>query len=236
MIVYLITNKINGKRYVGQTVQCLPYRWSAHTNEKSQCVALNRAIQKYGKENFEIKVLSKCNSLEEMNHRENYYIKLFKTLAPYGYNLTTGGDGRKCSEETRKKMSISQKGNKGRTGQKRSKEEIEKQIKKTKGVKRGPLPKEVIEKMSLANKGRPNPMKGRKYSPEAKKNMGNHKGCEAPNKKRVLCSNGITYESAAKAARELGLNKVLVCKVASGKSKATGGFSFIYLDGDNKNV
>lgn len=110
MIVYLITNKINGMRYVGQTTKSLVSRWSAHKSKRSCCTFLKHALSKYGSENFQIKILSRCNTIEEMNHREQYYIKLFKTLSPCGYNLTTGGEGRLVSEETRARMSSSQKG------------------------------------------------------------------------------------------------------------------------------
>jgi len=70
------------------------------------------AIQKYGPEAFEIKLLARCNSLNEMNHREEYYIKLFNTLSKNGYNLTTGGESRTPSAESRRKMSKAGRGRK----------------------------------------------------------------------------------------------------------------------------
>lgn len=90
--------------YIGQTIFTLEKRWEEHCREYSQCRYLRNAIQKYGSENFEIKIISKCNSLEEMNHREKYYIKLFKTLAPHGYNLKEGGDSSLLSEISRKNI------------------------------------------------------------------------------------------------------------------------------------
>lgn len=109
MIVYKITNKIDSKSYIGQTVKSLEKRWVHHCTPSSGCRYLSGAIQKYGKENFEVKVLARCMSVEEMNHREQYYIQLFATLSPNGYNLMTGGGNSKPSKETvdRRRKAIS---------------------------------------------------------------------------------------------------------------------------------
>lgn len=116
MIVYKITNLLTGKSYIGQTVGSMRRRWNRHCSESS-CVLLNRSIKKYGKENFEIKVLAYCNNIEEMNHREQYCIKLFKTLAPNGYNVRSGGNEQirskfvpvKHTEESKMKIRIARK-------------------------------------------------------------------------------------------------------------------------------
>ncbi len=110
MVLYLITNKIDGKRYVGQTTDTIDKRWNQHKSKYSCCRYLLNAIKKYGPDFFDKKVLARCVSMEEMNHRETYYIRLFNTLAPNGYNLNTGGSNRMASQETKHKMSISQKG------------------------------------------------------------------------------------------------------------------------------
>lgn len=109
MIIYKVKNKIDGKMYIGQTRKTLEKRWKDHCSNRSSCRYLKFAILKYGKENFEITQITKCNSLEEMNHREAYCIKLFNTMTPNGYNLTTGGDVKNISEETRLKKSESMK-------------------------------------------------------------------------------------------------------------------------------
>src|SRR5580704_3159657 len=97
MIVYKITNKINEKSYIGQTIGPIEKRWNSHCSKQKRGHGIfYRAIAKYGKENFEIKILARCNSIQEMNHREVYYIKLFNTLAPNGYNLDTGGKNKKA--------------------------------------------------------------------------------------------------------------------------------------------
>ena len=107
MLVYLATNKINGKQYVGQTVKKLNLRWNEHTSNQSNSV-LHKAIRKHGKENFSVEKIHDCNSKEEMDFVEIFYIILLDTKAPNGYNLTDGGEGRSgytLSEESKRKIS-----------------------------------------------------------------------------------------------------------------------------------
>lgn len=111
MLLYKIINKLNNKVYIGQTVNSLRQRWVGHCNTKAK-TAIASAIKKYGKENFEIKVIARANSINELNYREIYYIKLFNSLSPVGYNLTYGGQGsvgKKHSTETKEKMSTAHK-------------------------------------------------------------------------------------------------------------------------------
>jgi group I intron endonuclease len=112
MIIYKVTNKINGKVYIGQTTKSLDSRRKRHEWEyKNYCFP--NALRKYGKENFIWEVLEHCDSKEELDEMEFHYIKQYNTLSPLGYNLTLGGEGvvgNKCSEESRRKMSIAHTG------------------------------------------------------------------------------------------------------------------------------
>jgi len=113
MIVYLVTNTINGKRYVGQTSNSLEERRKQHLKISSGCLALRSALVKYGFENFEFSSLFEDLNLEQANYFEKEYIDRYKTKAPNGYNLTDGGEGvSNPSLETRTRMSISQTGKK----------------------------------------------------------------------------------------------------------------------------
>ena len=96
--IYLITNHINGKRYVGQTVNPIHYRWSKHIEEayggnKSNSL-LHRAIIKYGASNFGVNILEECADTE-LNEKEKNYIKKYDTYYTHnkGYNMTWGGEG-----------------------------------------------------------------------------------------------------------------------------------------------
>ncbi len=92
-VVYLATNKINGKRYVGKSRLTLEERKHTHMKEVrggSQYL-FHRALRKYGEDGFSWEVL--CNISSDLNYFEKTYIKLLGTKSPNGYNLTDGGEG-----------------------------------------------------------------------------------------------------------------------------------------------
>lgn len=105
--VYKIVNLINNKAYIGQTISKVNKRWTEHLYEskKGSTAILHNAIRKYGKNNFVIKKICWCCNMDDLNHREEYYIRLFKTLAPNGYNAQKGGGNRTTCEESRLKNS-----------------------------------------------------------------------------------------------------------------------------------
>lgn len=91
MIVYIYTFP-NGKKYVGQTSQTLEKRASRGDGYVNSPAVYN-AIRKYGWNNIAIETFI-CNSKQEMDELERYYIQLYQTNnSDYGYNLTIGGDG-----------------------------------------------------------------------------------------------------------------------------------------------
>ena len=90
----MITNKINGKVYIGQTIQPLSKRMQRHfcltaSSESEMCMAIKRAIKKYGKENFSSIILEECD-YSVLNEREQFYINKYDSYAN-GYNCTPGG-------------------------------------------------------------------------------------------------------------------------------------------------
>ena len=110
MIVYLITNKLNNKKYVGITKQKLKYRINQHINQKEtkrqKKSAISEAIAKYGFENFLVEQIDTASSIAELYEKEKNWIEKLGTYG-CGYNLTKGGDGshgRIMSEESKKKM------------------------------------------------------------------------------------------------------------------------------------
>ncbi len=87
-IVYKITNLINGKLYIGQTIRTLEERFKAHYYDDESNIG--NAIRHYGRENFTIEIIEKCDSKEELNAYENYYIAYFDSKEPKGYNQIGG--------------------------------------------------------------------------------------------------------------------------------------------------
>ena len=100
--IYKITNTINGKSYIGQTIQNVKERFYQHCATKcSKAVsnmAIHRAIKKYGKSNFTVEVIEEIDSAN-LNDRERYWIKYYNSYNN-GYNSTKGGqDGCKSFKD-----------------------------------------------------------------------------------------------------------------------------------------
>ena len=102
-IIYKISSP-SGKVYVGQTVRSFKKRMQEHRQETSCCTFIKRAIDKYGDEmNYEI--VEENVPQEQLDEREIYWIKELNSLAPDGYNLTTGGQSSKeYSQELKDKI------------------------------------------------------------------------------------------------------------------------------------
>ena len=86
--IYKIENLLNGKSYIGQSIE-IEHRFAKHKCAKDDFY-IHRAIRKYGVENFSFKILEECN-LEELNEKEKYWIKYYNSLTPNGYNMIPGG-------------------------------------------------------------------------------------------------------------------------------------------------
>ena len=175
-IIYILENKINGKCYVGQTIQPFYKRIRDHRINKKSLIG--NALRKYGEENFK-KIFLEDVPIEELDYWEIHYIQECNSVSPNGYNLTKGGNrppsskGRKVSTETRKKISESMKGvNTWMKGKHLSEETIKKkkeQIPWNKG-KVNIYSEESKKKMSEKHKGNAN-MLGKHHSEESKKKM-----------------------------------------------------------------
>jgi group I intron endonuclease len=116
MVIYKITNLINGKLYIGQTTTTIEKRFKQHiykysTNSKYKTI-INQAIKKYGKENFQIEIIDVGADINELNLKEKKWIVELNTIMPHGYNMTTGGDRYVMSEETKEKLRKSSTGKK----------------------------------------------------------------------------------------------------------------------------
>lgn len=90
--IYKITNNINNKAYIGQSIN-IEERWKKHKwhTKKQSHYPLYRAFSNYGLENFTFEILEQCHA-DQLNDREIYWIDHYNTYYN-GYNLTLGGDG-----------------------------------------------------------------------------------------------------------------------------------------------
>lgn len=122
MIVYKVTNLVNGKLYVGITSVSLEARKSRHLSAMrlggGVNIPLYNAMRKHGEENFSWEIIDRADSFEELKEKEKYWIKELRTYTLFkdsnGYNATLGGQGtvgHKHTKESIKKMSESSRGN-----------------------------------------------------------------------------------------------------------------------------
>ena len=91
--IYRITNLVTGKKYIGKTVRFKRRMWE-HQKQKINKSYLSRSIQKYGWDNFKKEIIIDDVPEEDLSNLEMSYIKVEKTMAKKGYNLTLGGEGK----------------------------------------------------------------------------------------------------------------------------------------------
>ena len=92
-IIYCAYNKVNGKRYIGQTIQRLCERKAAHYNKDAD-LYFHKALRKYSPENWEWTIIDYADNKEALNDKEIYWIAYYDTTNPNkGYNIQSGGQG-----------------------------------------------------------------------------------------------------------------------------------------------
>lgn len=101
--IYKITNLINNKIYIGITKRNPKIRFNEHFSNKNEL--LYKAKEKYGKDNFLLEIIESNVSEDMIDEKERYYIQLYKSLVPNGYNLSQGGISNKSiSEQGKQKL------------------------------------------------------------------------------------------------------------------------------------
>lgn len=215
-VVYCYTNKINNKKYVGQTSRSLKVRHKAHVvsaNNSQTCdynTPLHRAFRKYGISNFELQVLH-IGDEYSLHMLESHYIHKWDLLSKHGrgYNLMPGGFV-----------------NNPYAG--KTEEEI----------------LEIGRKIGLSRKGKYcgelNPFYGKKHSQETKEKMskalkGKQTSSKNPNAKKVvqLSKQGkyiATWECITDASRQVGANATDIVNCCKGKQNTTNDYIWVYAD------
>lgn len=199
-IVYKHTTPSN-KVYIGITSCDVERRWQGGRNYKNNKYFTN-AINKYGWDNIKHEIFFNGLSKEEAEQKEIKLIAFYKSNnIKFGYNIENGGNSTgKLSEETKRKISIANKG-------------------KSSWIKGKHWSNEHKRKISEIEKGRISPMKGKHWSIEQKANVGT----------AVLCVNtGERFYSIREASRKTGCDRANISRVLKGKYKQTGGMTFEY--------
>jgi group I intron endonuclease len=197
-----------GKSYVGYTKD-YKRRCRHHREPLNHCTAIAEAIIEYGWDRFTHKILKENLTKELAIYWEGYYIDKNNTLYPNGYNLMTGGETVKASEETRKKL----------TGRKLSPEHIAKRSLAQTGIKRSIGTREKISASQ----------KGKKLSLEHKAKL------SVSSSKSVIRSDGKEFASVNLAAEEMGCFASNISRVLTGRRNTIHGFKFIYKQENKPN-
>jgi group I intron endonuclease len=223
--IYLITNEINGKKYVGMSNK-IDRRFMEHKTPKNinnKTTVLCKAFRKYKIENFRFEILEIVDSIDLLDEREVFWIKELKPE----YNMNEGGNGNsghQVSEETKQILRVAGK------LQWASKTDAEKQkiIKNLSGPRFGRKVKDETKlKLRLANLGK-------KQSAEtilkrSIKLKGLAAGNEYGNKAVMSYKDGVFYKeyaSAKKAADEIGIHPSNITKCIKLTQKSAGGFTW----------
>ena len=206
--VYCITNKQNGKQYIGITKLGMHARFKKHVQDaksRKYNAALGAAIRKYGEDQFTLTEIYRAASYKELEQMETHFIKRMRTFAPHGYNLTWGGDYNwklVCPE--------------------RAKARAEAAGKALRGIKR---PIEFGRKISNAKKGRP----------LTQQNLDSIRRVKSRPMRCIetgmVFNNGHLVEKwlREQGHKKAGRSGVVSC--CQGKSKTSYGYTWEYVDG-----
>lgn len=241
--VYVHTNKINGKMYVGITKRSLRERWENGEGYKDSS-HFYRAIRKYGWDNFDHDVLANNLTEEEaMNMEELLIRELCLTNREQGYNMKKGGTNCSLAEETKIKIGNALRGKKHSEEVRRMQSEVKK------GKKLSP---EHCAAISRGNKGRPRTdkemqaakingekMSGdnhwtrrlgikeetkHKISQTMKEHIQKNGQHEATGKKKVQCiETGVIYDSIEDASTNLHICRSQISEACIGIKRHTAG-------------
>lgn len=181
--IYKISNSVNNKVYIGQTINNPEIRWNSH-RKNIKNTTINRplvdSMRILGIDKFRFEVLVICFD-ESLDDMEIEYIKRYNSLHPNGYNYTEGGHFHKRpSEELRKKLSMIAK--------KRYEQESERQ--RNREAQRLAFSDPVLrQKMADARSTLLKSKEGDKWREEHSKNIRTFWNSEEGQKKKMECSN-----------------------------------------------
>lgn len=216
--IYMILNKVNGKIYIGQALDIEGDRWKQHKSYLNGGYHVNKHLQrswnKYDEESFEFGILLECEE-SQLNTYEQYYIfELMTYDSRVGYNKNYGGNSGRPTEEIRRKLSETKKGENNPNYGKH-------------------LSDETKRKLSEANKGVNNFMYGKtgKNSPNYGKTGENNPKSKPviqidPNTNEIVN----TYPGVREAERQTGFDQGAISRCCRGEQKIHKGYKWMFLE------
>lgn len=214
MFIYKITNTVNGKTYIGQTIQVsVSKRINKHISELNRNIHSNKHLQsawiKYGESNFKFEVIDQVAFSFGLDNLERFWIKHYDSTNPSkGYNKESGGNKNKIkSKQTIEKHKIA--------------------LKKWHLSEEG---KAFMQRLTSIQSGRPSSKKGKPVPKE----VGN-KISLAKSKQQVLATHTVTgqtqiYQTTRDAAASTKSSRGGVWQVCSGRRNSCHGWIFSYVE------
>lgn len=210
--IYITTNNINGKRYIGQ--KKMNRNWK---NYLGSGILLQKAFKKYGKENFTKVIIDFAYSKEELDLKESQYIEFFDAVNSNDYyNLQNGGNTCSPTEETKEKIRQAHIGLlTGENHPMYGKQHTDESKKKISDSKKGQIPYN----------------KGKKMSSEQKEKLKiSRQNISVRYHKEVLCvETGELFYSASEAERIMGFYEGTIRRVCRKERKTAGGYHWEYV-------
>lgn len=240
--IYVIRNLVNGKVYIGQSVNVddrLAHHKSELRHNRHTNTYMQRAWNKHGEDNFTFEVLLPCEE-KYLDVFEKYFIFSYDAMnRKHGYNRESGGSLLKhISKESRAKMSASKTG--VYNGDKnpmygvhlKLSEERKRHLSESMSGSGNPmygvhlsLTEERKQQMSENMKGEKNPFYGCKHTEETKQRMREKQHLAKP----VICvETGVVYRSACEAERQTGIGCSNINKCCAGKQHTAGNYHWRY--------
>ena len=226
--IYLITNNINGKKYIGQSRNLIK-RWNHHKDEarhNRSTLLIHNAMREYGIDNFSFDILFEC-PIDMLDVWESDMIRLYDTFVPNGYNIRDGKKG--ITEEERLKSSERMKEN----NPMKNPDVVDKVRNKLKGTHHNRVTEYQIEVTKKRMKEN-NPMK----NPEVVKKVSMKMTGRKQDKERVMRNSKHTnilqfskdgkfikkWDLVSDITKELGVDHCCIYAVLNGKQKTAGGY------------
>lgn len=226
--IYKITNLINGKSYIGQSINIKRRFWDHRCISHESNRHLKYALKKYGKDNFKYEVLEECLE-DELDAKERHYIE---TLKPE-YNVTNGGQDslRRYPEDVRKKISNKSKEQwENMTDEERQHRITHNLTGHRVGYAMSEETKAKLRDKNLGKKQSPETIEKRKQTMLEKKRNG-YRQDNSSHMKRVKCiETNEVFKSVRDAAENIGVDPSSVSSMLKGRQKTVKGFHFEYLE------
>ena len=195
-----------------------------------ECTAFYNAIRKYGWDNFSHEILEDHLSFEDACKKERQYIAEYQSLTSQnGYNLENGGRvSTAVGEETKRKISQTLTGRKGKPLTERQRRAISEAHK---GKKMPPRSLKTRKRLSEALKGRTFSEEHCKHISESKKGV--YAGANNPRARKVRCiETGVVFSTIKDAGLFIGGSPKNIVSVCRGRLQTSGGYHWEYVDSE----